>query len=163
MISIISCISKNNAIGYKNDLLFWSKEDMKRFRSLTEGHVVVMGYKTFESMHFNTLKNRINIVLTNKQGIESKNGEIYINSVEKVIDLYNKNDEEIFIIGGESVYKQFLDLNIVDNIYLTEVDKVYTDADRFFPSIDYDDWEKVKEENFIINGLNVKFIDYKKK
>lgn len=163
MIKLIVAKDKNNAIGKGNLLLYYIKRDLKRFKQLTEGNVVVMGNNTFKSLPNGALKNRINIVISTKE-IESETGEIYVKTIEEAIKKAKEyNNCDIFVIGGASVYKQFIDLNVIDMMYITEIDAETKNADKFFPIIDYNNWKKINEEEFFENGLNFKFIDYIKK
>ena len=99
-ISIIVAIAQNNAIGLENKLLYWLPNDLKRFKSLTTGHTIIMGRKTFESLPKGALPNRRNIVLT-RQEITFPGAERYA-SLEEALKQC-KEEEEVFIIGGASV------------------------------------------------------------
>ncbi|MBR4580736.1 MAG: dihydrofolate reductase [Lachnospiraceae bacterium] len=134
----------NWGIGKGNSLLVSIPSDMKQFREKTQGNVVIMGRKTLESFPNGLpLKNRVNIVLT-KNGKDSGNGEIIVRSVEEAIAEAEKYpDKEIFVIGGGSIYKQFLPY--VDTVYVTKIDKAY-EADTYFPNLDEDpEWEIAEE------------------
>ena len=121
---------ENWGIGKDNKLLVSIPADMKMFREKTIGNVVIMGRKTLESFPKGLpLKDRVNIVLSSK-GEESGNGEIIVRSVEEAIEEAKKYpDKKIFVIGGGSIYKQFLPY--VDTAYVTKIDHAY-DADTFF-------------------------------
>lgn len=123
MVRIILCCDYEGNIGRNNDLLFKMKEDMKFFRESTTGHVVVMGYNTWLSLGEKPLPNRTNIVLYDEE-IE---GVITSNDMRKVIEEYK--DENIYIIGGAFVYNQALEMDIVDEILITEVATIVKDAD----------------------------------
>lgn len=123
MVRIILCCDYEGNIGRNNDLLFKMKEDMKFFRESTTGHVVVMGYNTWLSLGEKPLPNRTNIVLYDEE-IE---GVITSNDMRKVIEEYK--DEDIYIIGGAFVYNQALEMDIVDEILITEVATIVKDAD----------------------------------
>ena len=123
MVRIILCCDYEGNIGRNNDLLFKMKEDMKFFRESTIGHVVVMGYNTWLSLGEKPLPNRTNIVLYDEE-IE---GVITSNDMRKVIEEYK--DEDIYIIGGAFVYNQALEMDIVDEILITEVATIVKDAD----------------------------------
>lgn len=123
MVRIILCCDYEGNIGRNNDLLFKMKEDMKFFRESTTGHVVVMGYNTWLSLGEKPLPNRTNIVLYDEE-IE---GVITSNDMKKVIEEYK--DEDIYIIGGAFVYNQALEMDIVDEILITEVATIVKDAD----------------------------------
>lgn len=166
IISMIAAIGKNRELGKDNKLLWHIPEDLKRFKRLTEGHVVIMGRKTFESIG-KPLPNRINIVITrkiqmtkSKDQIKSKTQNLYFSdSLEKAIQLAKNLQSipgEIFIIGGASIYHQ--GLKYADKLYLTIVDKEYPDADAFFP--DYSEFKITKEEKKSRKEYLYKFIEF---
>ena len=124
MFSIIVAIGKNNEIGKKNKLIWHIPEDLKNFKKITTGKTVVMGRKTHESIG-KALPNRKNIILTRNFNIKhDENIEVY-NDLENFIDKYKNNNEEIFIIGGEEIYKQFIDKDLIDYLYISEIKKIY--------------------------------------
>ena len=128
-ISIIAAVAQNNALGYKNQLLYHLPDDLKRFKKLTSGHTVIMGKNTYDSLPNGALPNRRNIVLS-RSVKELPDCDVYTNIDEA---LKSCGDEEIFIIGGASIYKQMIDK--ADRIYITEVYDVPENADVFFPEI----------------------------
>ena len=144
MISIIVAVSEDWGIGKDNELLWHISEDLKRFKRLTSGNTVIMGKKTWESLPRRPLPDRKNIVLTDNPQ------ETIVNSVTaySIDDALSKcrPDEEIFIIGGGSIYRQFLP--IADRLYITHVHKK-APADIYFPEIDLNAWEKTEEEEFV--------------
>ena len=144
MISIIVAVSEDWGIGKDNELLWHISEDLKRFKRLTSGNTVIMGKKTWESLSRRPLPDRKNIVLTDNPQ------ETIVNSVTAYSpdDALSKcrPDEEIFIIGGGSIYRQFLP--IADRLYITHVHKK-TPADIYFPEINLNVWEKTEEEEFV--------------
>lgn len=145
MISIIAALASNNAIGKENDLLWHIPHDLKRFKKLTLGHCMIMGRKTWNSIGEKPLKGRRNIVMTHHADLCDDAACIQASSAEDALEKCS-GEKEIFIAGGESVYRQFMDL--ADRMYLTHVHKEYDDADTFFPGFDTDDWEVIdKEEN----------------
>lgn len=143
MISIIVAIAENLAIGKNNELLWHIPEDLKRFKRITTGHTVIMGKRTYESLPRRPLPNRRNLVITDVPG-EQMDGCTMAYSINEAI---RKCDlaEEYFIIGGASIYKQFLPL--ADRLYLTKVFKNF-DGDVFFPEIDWSQWKLVSREDF---------------
>jgi dihydrofolate reductase len=157
MISIIAAIGKNRELGKDNKLLWRIPEDMKRFKDLTSGQVVIMGRKTYESLpkKFRPLPDRINIVVTKNQNWKMP-GCLISNSLDEAILKAKEFNKEIFIIGGASIYSQ--GLKYADKLYLTLVDKEYPDADVFFP--DYKDFGKVKVLSSGFSGnLKYQFIE----
>ena len=140
----IVCADKNWGIGYKNRLLVSIPSDMKFFRETTTGKVIVMGRKTLESFpNGMPLKNRINIVLTRDRNYEAK-GAVIVHDEEELMNELGKYDtEQIYIIGGESVYKMML--SHCDIIYVTKVDRAFQ-ADTYFPNLDeMSEWKMTQE------------------
>ena len=120
---LIVAVDANWGIGCKNELLVRIPSDQRFFRETTTGNVVVMGRKTLESFPGGKpLKDRVNIVLT-KENRESVNGEIIVHSVEEALEEIKKYSEEIYIIGGETVYRQFL--HYCDESYITKIEYSY--------------------------------------
>ena len=160
---LIAAADKNWGIGYENKLLASIPSDMKFFRTMTTGHVVVMGRKTLESFpNKMPLKNRTNIILTKDMSYEVKDG-IIVHSVEELLEELKKYDSnDIFVIGGESIYRQMLDY--CDTAYITRIDHVFQ-ADTYFPDLDKDkNWElvDVSEENTCFD-LEFFFTRYERK
>ena len=156
----IVAVDKNWGIGCNGKLLQRIPEDMNFFKEKTIGNVVVMGRETFDSLPGKIpLKDRINIVLTKRTLIEDK-GIITCNSMEKVLnDLEKFDDDSVYIIGGESVYKQFLPL--CKEVYVTKIENKYV-ADKFFPDLDSDNnWKLTEEsEEKEYKGIKYRFIKY---
>jgi dihydrofolate reductase len=144
MISIIAAIAENRAIGADNALLWKLPNDMKRFKALTTGHTVMMGRKTFESLPKGALPDRTNIVITKNKTIRFENC-ILFNHPADAINEYNPKDE-VFIIGGASIYHQTIDL--ADKLYITVVHHTFENADTFFPEIIEDNWIMTEQQNF---------------
>ena len=144
----IVAADKNWAIGYKNKLLVSIPADMKFFRQMTGGKVVVMGRKTLESFPNGLpLKNRTNIVLTGNPNYHVKDAVIVHTTEELLEELKKYDEEEIFVIGGESVYRMMLPY--CSKVYVTKIDHAYQ-ADTYFPNLDQlEDWEmtEVSEEH----------------
>ena len=132
--NLIVAVDKNWAIGLKNKLLVSIPEDMKFFRTETAGKVVVMGRKTLESFPGGIpLKNRINIVLTGNRDYEAK-GALVLHTVEDILqELKKYPSQEVYIIGGESIYRQFLPY--CDTAHVTKIDYAY-EEDTYFPNLD---------------------------
>lgn len=153
-ISIIVAMAENGAIGYRNQLLFHISEDLKRFKTLTIGHTVVMGRKTYLSLPNGALPQRRNIVLS--QTIKNITGCDVYASLEEALHSCPEN-EEVFIIGGEKVYRQAIPM--AQRIYLTLIKKLPLQADVFFPKISMQQWDmSIKEER---DGYS--FIQYDRK
>ena len=140
MITMIAAVARNRAIGYQNKLIYWLPNDLKRFKALTTGHTILMGRKTFESLPKGALPNRRNCVLT-RSVKELPGCECFASWDEFLFS--GKPDEEVFIIGGATLYSELLDK--ADRLCLTEVDDTPQEADAFFP--DYSTgWREVNKE-----------------
>lgn len=138
-ISLVVAMDDNNLIGKDNKLPWYLKEDLRYFKDLTQGHYVLMGGNCHNSIGF-SLHLRTNIVIThNRQHVASRRGCILAHSIEEALGLSRK-EEEVFVIGGSEIYKQFLP--IADYLYITHI-KASFEGDCYFPSIDYTEWEEV--------------------
>lgn len=160
MISIIAAVAKNRAIGYQNKLIYWLPNDLKRFKALTTGHTIIMGRNTFLSLPKGALPNRRNIVLSRSSKV-FPGCDVYP-SLEEAL-AHCAKDEDIYIIGGASVYKQAL--AVADRLCLTEIDDTPAEADTFFPSYE-DDWQEESRENHPIDDrhdFRYSFVDYIRK
>lgn len=137
-LTAIVAAGENNEIGKNNELIWHLKDDLKRFKTLTSGHHIIMGRKTFESFK-KPLPNRTHVVITRQQNYEVPLGVIVVNSMEDALDAA-KNDSQPFIIGGGEIYKQAMPF--VSKIELTRVHATF-DADTFFPQLDLTNWKEV--------------------
>jgi len=161
-ITLIVAAGEDNSIGKDNKLIWHLSDDLKRFKTLTSGHHIIMGRKTFESFP-NPLPNRTHIVLTEQMNYKTHEDVIVVNNIEDALDAA-KNDSQPFIIGGGQIYKQFMDL--ADKIELTRVHDTFEDADTFFPTIDLNKWEEVsrtKHDKDDKHEYAFSFITYVKK
>ena len=154
---------RNWGIGNGNKLLVSIPSDMKFFRQTTTGKVVVMGRKTLESFpNGQPLKNRINIVLTGNKDYTAK-GAVIVHSQEELLDtLKQYNTEDIYIIGGESVYRMMLPY--CDTLFVTKIDRTFQ-ADTFFPNLDeMEEWEMTEEgEEQTCFDLEFRFTKYERR
>ena len=141
MVSLIVAIAENGVIGDKNALLWNIKEDMRRFRTITTGHPVIMGRKTFDSIG-RPLPKRTNVVIT--RGDTVYDGCEMAHSLEEAVSMFPK-EEEVFIIGGAQIYEQALPL--ADKLYLTIVHQNY-EGDTSFPKLDFTGWRELSREDF---------------
>ena len=141
-ISIIVAVAENNAIGKDNKLLWHLSEDLKRFKRLTSGNPVIMGKNTYFSLPVRPLPKRKNIVITDVPG-EQIDDCTMAYSIEDAIEKMD-NEKENFIIGGASIYRQFLPY--ADRLYITWVHKSF-DADTFFPEVDEKEWKEISRED----------------
>lgn len=162
MMKTIVAAARGFAIGYKGDLLIRISTDLKRFKEITSGHTVVMGYNTLLSLpNSKPLKNRRNIVLY-PDDIEIEGAEI-VHSIPELLELVSKTDDEVFVIGGGSVYTQLLPY--CDTAYVTVIDKEF-EADTYFPDLDsLAEWQITKEGETMINddGTPYRYVTYTRK
>lgn len=142
MLSIIVAISEENAIGLKGGLLCHLPNDLQHFKTITAGHTVVMGERTFYSLPKHPLPNRRNIVITDQVGKTFEGAEVAY-SIEEAVKMVDAN-EEAFIIGGGMIYRQFM--AIADKLYITHIHHSWQEADTFFPAIQEDTWRRISEE-----------------
>lgn len=160
MITLIVAINKNRGIGFENKLLYWLPNDLKRFKSLTTGNTIIMGRKTFDSLPKGALLNRRNIVLT-RSDREFAGAETF-HSLQEA--LQHCEDEEIFIIGGASLYEEAMPL--ADRLCVTEIDDNLVEADVFFPEIDSHIWTELSREHHAMDEKHhyaYDFVDYIRK
>jgi dihydrofolate reductase len=161
MISIIVAVSDDMGIGKDNELLWHLSEDLKRFKRLTLGNTVIMGKKTWESLPRKPLPGRKNIVLTDIKD-EIIEGSVTAYSIEDSLGKCEKG-ENIFVIGGGSVYRQFM--AVADRLYITHVHKSGP-ADVYFPEIDPGIWEIIEKEEFNASpnsGISYTYAIYERK
>lgn len=155
-ITLIAALSRNRAIGFENRLIYHIREDMRRFKSLTTGNTVLMGRSTFESLPKGALPNRRNIVLSRTRN--SFEGCDTYPSLEEALR-HCADDEQVFVIGGASIYEQTLPL--ANRLCLTEIDDETARADAFFPP--FEGWKAVSKEHHEADETHphaFAFVDY---
>ena len=163
MLSLIVSKSKNNVIGNKNGLLWNFPDDMQRFRSVTEGHVIIMGRKTYESIG-RLLPSRKHVVFTNNPDFKIDDTSVeVVHSVEDV-QKYVDDKEENVVIGGAMIYG--LLLPYVNKLYITDIDRDY-EGDAIFPKISdlEENWNLIENEEKVDASSNIKykFLTYERK
>lgn len=150
-------MSSNRVIGVNNTLPWHLSEDLKHFKSLTTGHTIIMGRKTYESIG-RPLPNRRNIVISRNKEASYEGAEV-VHSIENAFSI-SRNDNEVFVIGGSNIYQQALSL--VDHLYITEIKKSFS-GDAYFPEINKQIWVESSREDHITNdGLEFSFVKYQK-
>lgn len=154
MITLIAACSENRVIGKDGTLIWHIPEDLKRFKKLTLGNPIVMGRKTYESIG-KPLPGRTNIILTRDKNFKAENCLVY-NKISDVLEIFEKNN--IFVIGGGEIYKQFLDRS--DRIELTLIHKNF-DGDTYFPQIG-NDWEVIECQKSNFENIDIDYISYQK-
>jgi len=150
VISIIVAVDENNAIGFNGGLLCSLPADMAHFKSVTSGHSIIMGRKTFESLPKGALPDRRNIVIT--RGRKDFDNVEKVSSLNEAIGLC-KDEKEIFIIGGGEVYKE--SMRIADKIYQTVIHHCFEKADTYFPEIDKMKWKLISSETHLPDDKNL--------
>ena len=166
MISIIVAISEENAIGKQGGLLCHLPNDLQHFKSITKGSTVIMGERTYLSLPVSkitgthALPHRRNIVITDNRDHTFPGAEV-VYSIEEAIALANTLPpysstpllpNEAFVIGGGTIYRQFMPL--ADKLYITHIHHSWKDADTFFPEIKAEDWQLVSAERQEADALN---------
>ena len=157
-ISLVAAFGVGNVIGNKGKIPWYLKEDLDYFKNLTKGSVVIMGRKTYESIG-HPLSNRINVVMTRKP--RNFKGVTEVKSRETALEVALKFSKEIFVIGGEHVYKEFMPL--ANYMYLTKIN-LETEGDAFFPEWDEREWEEISKTkgSDSTQNLNYYFLKYKR-
>ena len=156
-ITIIVAASENLVIGDKNGLPWHISEDLRHFKEITINHSVIMGRKTFESIG-KPLKDRRNIVISRDKTLKIEGVEV-VNSLDDAI-FRTKDQNEIFIIGGEQIYK--MAMPFATNMHITKV-YINIKGDAFFPAFDEREWKILSQKDLESNeGLKFSFIDYER-
>lgn len=157
-ISIIAAMSDNRIIGKNNELLWYIKDDLKRFKKITNNSVVIMGRKTYESLPNGPLKNRLNIVLTTDTDVKYDKcimGYGIDDAIHKA--RYWSDNGDVFIIGGGKIYEQFM--SITDKMYLTVIHKVFI-GDTYFPKINKNQWKLIDSVDKNESGISFSYLTY---
>lgn len=147
-VTMVVAISENNAIGKNNELLWYLPKDLRHFKTITSGHTVIMGRKTYESVG-KPLPKRRNIIITRNTELTVDGAEV-VHTIEDALELC-KSDEEVFIIGGAEIYK--MAMKHTDKIFLTVVHESF-EADAFFPEIDRNLWVETAAEKHLPDEKN---------
>lgn len=129
MTHLIVAIDRKGAIGHAGDQLYYIKEDLKHFKSLTMGNTIIMGRKTFEALRKGALPGRKNIVVTRNRSYRAPGAEV----AHSLAEALSIAPAEAFIIGGAEIYRQALPM--ADTLHITVIDDEAANADTFFPAI----------------------------
>lgn len=151
MVSLIAAVARNGVIGRQNDIPWHLPTDLKFFKQTTEGHAVIMGSKTYESILGSLgkpLPHRRNIVISRNQQYPAHSGVEVVNSLKDALTLA-ADDDEIFIIGGGQIYSQALPY--ADRLYITEIKADIDNGEVFFPEFSLHDWREVSRINHAKN------------
>lgn len=155
-LSVIVARAKNGIIGKDNTLIWHLSDDLKHFKTLTMGHPIIMGRKTFESLPF-LLPGRTHYVLTGNKEYSAPAGVMIFHSVKDLLD--HLPERENFVIGGEHIYRELLPY--ADTLYITEIDRDY-EGDASFPSFSMEDWE-IADEREGEGDIPHRFVTYKRR
>ena len=161
MLSIIVAKAKNNIIGKDNQLIWHLPEDLKRFKRLTTGHIIIMGRKTFESLG-RVLPNRHHIILCNDAKMNVKDENVEILEDVSLLEKYINDNKEHFVIGGATMYRLLMPK--CSKMYITEINQEF-DGDVSFPEIDLSEWKVTEREKGPKNEKNpfdYEYITYEK-
>jgi dihydrofolate reductase len=159
MVSIIVAADENNVIGKDNGLIWHLPDDLKFFKEKTNGHAIIMGRRTFESVG-RPLPNRTNIIITRDKNFNPE-GCVIVNSLEAALEIAS-GDDEPFIVGGEQIYR--LALPFTDRVYLTRIHHSF-EGDRYFPELGAE-WKTVEKTEHGIDdkhAYSFTFISYEKR
>lgn len=151
-ISLIVAVAENGVIGKDNSLPWHLPRDMKFFKDTTMGHCVIMGRKNYDSipLKYRPLEGRTNIIVTRQKDLKAE-GCLVVNSIEEGLEIArNKNEKEVFIIGGAEIFRQAL--AIADKIYYTRIHHPF-EGDVYFPQLDEKKWKLISRED---NGTDEK-------
>ena len=162
-LSIIVAQAENRAIGLNGDMPWHLSGDLKRFKALTMGHPVVMGRRTWESLPKRPLVGRRNIVFSQSADFTPEGAEV-VRSINDLFNLLHDCDDEVFIIGGGSIYNMLMPW--VNRLYITWVHKEFPEADTFFPVIDLSEFSKINETELMTDeksGLLISYAEYDRK
>jgi dihydrofolate reductase len=155
-VAIVAAVGQNRELGRNNELLWHLQEDMQFFKNTTLDHYVVMGRKSFESIpkKYRPLPNRVNVIISRNPDYMWE--ECYTcGSLEEAIELAEFNGEPlVFIIGGGEIYRQAIEKDLVDEMFLTHVKANFPDADTWFPSFDHISWKKELLRSFEADSQN---------
>ena len=159
MISAIVAIDNDWGIGFNGDLLEHIPADLKYFKQLTSGHTVVMGTNTWNSLPKKPLANRSNIIISSAQRVIMCQNTLRLH-MEDIIEYFKYTKDEVFIIGGGSIYKQLLPY--CEKVYVTKINKSHENIDTYFPNLDeLDEWTLGESsEVYEYNDFTYQFCQY---
>lgn len=162
MLSIIVAKAKNNVIGKDNSLIWHLPEDLKRFKTLTTGHNIIMGRRTFESLG-RVLPSRYHVILCNDMELNIDDENVEVLEDISLLDKYINSDEENFVIGGATIYK--LLMPYCKKMYITEINQDF-EGDVYFPEINQEEWKTINKEKGLKdekNPFDYEYVTYERK
>lgn len=139
-VNLVVAVASNGVIGKDNQLVWHLRDDMKFFKDLTTGHIILTGRKNYESIpeKFRPLPNRLNCIMTRNENYQATGCELF-SDLTAWIDAFQNDERELFIIGGGEIYRQSLEQDLVDVMYITHVN-AEPEGDTFFPVFNAADW-----------------------
>jgi dihydrofolate reductase len=163
-ISLVVAVAENGVIGKDNQLVWHLRDDMKFFKELTTGHVILTGRKNYESIpeKFRPLPNRVNCIMTRNAAYDAPGAQVFPD-FQSWMTACQDDERELFIIGGGEIYRQALEQDLVDEMYITHV-HAQPEGDTFFPNFDTERWAKEiimrqqKDERNEFDFVVVKFV-----
>lgn len=162
MLSLIVAFGDHYEIGQNGTMPWHLPEDLKHFKEVTSGRTILMGRRTFESLP-GVLPKRQHVIITADPAFQKNHKRVRIShNLEQELRAAQKNDEEIFVIGGGQIYREALPY--VQRLYLTLVHGTFPEADTFFPTIDYRQWQEIdrSERAQTEEGLSYEFVTYQR-
>lgn len=151
----IAAIAENGVIGNRGKLPWHIPQDLKRFKTLTTGHIVLMGRKTFESLGNKPLPGRLNIVVTRQKQSCATSNLSFVSDIDQTIDFLTSDPRNVYIIGGTSIYEQTI--NKVERLELTRVEGEF-EGDSYFPEFDYADFCILEQQRLTPNSWTETYI-----
>lgn len=161
MISAIVAVDNDWGIGFNGELLEHIPEDLKHFKQLTEGHTIIMGTKTWNSLPFKPLPNRTNIIISTAKPLIMDKRTLRL-PIGDVIDYLNYTTDDVFIIGGGMIYKQLL--SMCDKVYVTKIFKNHNQVDTYFPNLDKsNEWVSTNQSSLqVYKDIEYQFWTYER-
>lgn len=165
--TIVVAKSNNNAIGKDNDLLWHLPDDFRFFKQVTLDHVVILGRKTFDSLP-GLLPRRTFVIITRQEDYQAPEGHYVVNSLEAALELceVQRQEGEVYIAGGGTIYKESLEKGLVDTMHITEVMAEIEGGDTFFPEFNKSEWKETERVHHPIDEKHkyaFDFVTYEKK
>lgn len=165
--TIVVAKSNNNAIGKDNDLLWHLPDDFRFFKQVTLDHVVILGRKTYDSLP-GLLPRRTFVIITRQEDYQAPEGHYAVNSLEAALELceVQRQEGEVYIAGGGTIYKESLEKGLVDTMHITEVMAEIEGGDTFFPEFNKSEWKETERVHHPIDEKHqfaFDFVTYEKK
>lgn len=152
VLSLIVAVDREMCIGKDNQIPWHLPNDLKYFKRVTTGNTIIMGRKTFDSLG-RPLPNRVNIVITRDKSFIAPEGVVICHSLDEAIEAASREGkEEVFVIGGGTIYKEALPK--ANRLYITFVDTIVGEGDTFFPKVNFTQWREISKEQGLLDDKN---------